>query len=187
MTPNAVPEQFEIDIDRAGLLRYMRLQGLVTFIPFFLFFGAFFGLVASIDTLKQMDPHTAGAVISVLGSRIGIGLGVGFALGAGLYLMFIHRGSRLSAQSLSLRVDGMFLHIIRDGIIREDRKIHFNKITDYAVIDGPLMRRCGIRALSIACAAMRANSLLVIPGVVDAERIRDLLCVIDREREDRTT
>lgn len=187
MTTTVTPERFEIEIDRDGLLRYMRLQGLTTLMPLFLFFGGFFGFIACIDALKQLDlvdsPLAAYAMIIV--RRVGIGLVIGVVIGGLLYLILIYRGSRRAARSLALRVDGMFLQIVQHGIIHEDRKIHFNKINDYAVVDGPLMRRCGIRGLSISCSTPRANGTILIPGVIDAERIRDLLCTIDRQREDR--
>ncbi len=183
-----VPERFEIDLDRRGLLRYLRLQGLVSWPPIFLFFGGFFGFIACIDAMKQMDHAGDTPLYSymvLIASRVGIGLVIGAAIGVVLYLIFVHWGSHRAAQTLSLRVDGMFLHIISHGLVREDRKIHFNKLNDYAVIDGPLMGRCGIRGLSISSATLRGTGTIFIPGVVDAERIRDLLCTIDREREDR--
>ena len=79
----------------------------------------------------------------------------------------------------------MFLHIIRGGYIREDRKIHFSMISDYAVVDGPLMRRFGIQAVSINAVSGRPNPSMDILGVIDAPHVRDLLCEIDRAREMR--
>jgi membrane protein YdbS with pleckstrin-like domain len=190
VTGNLTPDRFEIEIDRAGLLRYMRLQGLTTWLPIFVFFGGFFGFVACLDTLKHLQQTGEASLETsaiLIASRVGIGLAIGAAIGLVVYLLFVHRGSRRAAQALTLRVDGMFLQVIQDGIAREDRKIHFNKISDYAVVDGPLMRRCGIRGLSISCATPRANGTIFIAGIVDAERIRDLLCTIDREREDRVS
>ena len=187
MTANAAPERFEVEIDRAGLLRYLRLQGLVTLPPLFLCLGGLFGFIAYLDTLKQMDDPMASVHAVLVLSRIGSGLAIGAAIGFLLHLIFIHRGSHRAAQSLTLRVDGMFLQVIQHGVSREDRKIHFNKINDYTVVDNPLMRRCGVRALTISCAAPHVHGTIFIPGVVDVERIRDLLCSIDRQREDRLT
>lgn len=142
--------------------------------------------MAGVDKLKHLDPEgfsTQAAAVVI--SRTGVGIGIGVLLGLGVYLGFVHLGSRRRAYGLRLRIDGMFLHLVRDGITREDRKIHFNKISDYAVTDGPIMRLCGIRGLFIVGTSMSPASLMFIPGVIDAERIRDTLCLIDRQREDR--
>jgi hypothetical protein len=179
------PECFEIEIDRVGLLRYLRRQGL-GWVVVFVAFGVFFGLVAVAEAMEKIhfgEPASEQWKIAI--SRIGMVLVSGSVLGWLAYWVFVHRGSRRAADGLRLRVDGMYLHIINEGLVRVDRKIHFNKVTDYAVIDGPVLRHCGIRALSITCDGARPNAVLVIPGVIDAERIRDLLCAIDRQREDR--
>lgn len=182
---DTVPDRFEIDIDRDGVRRYLRLSGLVAILPWFLFFGGFLGIVAGVERLEQIPDPTVRESVTLIVSRFGIGLAIGALLGLVLYGLLVHRGSRHAASASTLRVDGMFLHVIQGAVVREDRKIHFNRISDYSVIDGPLMRMCGIRALGITCATTRPNGRIIIPGVIDAERIRDQLCTIDREREDR--
>jgi Bacterial PH domain len=178
-------EKFDIEIDRVGLLAYLRWSAALALCSIFTFFGGMFALGLAADILqKESASNLFSAVITSL-RAVGLGVGCGFFFGLICYLIFFHWRSLKIAQTTTLRVDGMFLHIIRGGFIREDRKIHFSMISDYAVVDGPLMRRFGIQAISMNGVSGRPNPSMVILGVIDAPRIRDLLCEIDRAREDR--
>ena len=66
-----------------------------------------------------------------------------------------------------------------------DRKLHFRSIVDYATTQDSLMRRFGIHALQMATTAGGQNTNLIIPGVKDCLRVRDLLADIDRQRENQ--
>ncbi len=184
---NATAERFDIEIDRVGLLAYLRWSAALSLSGVFIFFGGMFGVAIGGDAIKKDGVTELASALPVVLRCLGIGLGGGFSFALICYLIFFHWRSIKAAQTLALRVDGMFLHIIRRGFICEDRKIHFSMISDYAVIDGPLMRRCGIQAVSINGISGRPNPSMVILGVIDAPRIRDLLCEIDRLREDRKT
>jgi membrane protein YdbS with pleckstrin-like domain len=151
-----------------------------------IFFGGMFGVAADGDAIKKDGFADLASALLVILRVFGVGIGSGFFFTLICYLIFFHWRSIKVAQTLILRVDVMFLHIIRGGFIREDRKIHFSMISDYAVVDGPLMRRLGIQAISINGVSGRPNPSMVILGVIDAPRIRDLLCEIDRARESRT-
>ena len=178
-------EKFDIEIDRVGLLAYLRWSAALALFGVFIFFGGILGVVAGSETIRNNGLTDLTSILLAELRSIGLGIVGGLSFALICYLVFFHWRSIKVAQTLSLRVDGMFLRIIRGGLLREDRKIHFSMISDYAVVDGPLMRRFGIQAISINGVSGRPNPNMVILGVIDATRIRDLLCEIDRSREDR--
>jgi membrane protein YdbS with pleckstrin-like domain len=185
MVVPANAERFDIEIDRGGLLAYLRWSAALSLIGVFIFFGGMFGIAVGGDAIKKDGIADLASALPVVLRFLSLGLGGGFLFALICYLIFFHWRSITVAQALSLHVDGMFLRIVRGGLLREDRKIHFSMISDYAVVDGPLMRRFGILAISINGVSGRPNPNMIILGVIDAPRIRDLLCEIDRAREDR--
>ena len=71
-----------------------------------------------------------------------------------------------------------------DYEIEFDRKIHFNQLTDYSVIQDYDMRRAGIFAVRMTLESPHGiKSSIVLPGVIDAIAVRDKLVALDFERE----
>lgn len=61
------------------------------------------------------------------------------------------------------------------GQLVGDKKMHM-------VIEGPLMRRCGVKMLMLA----RTGGMpLRLPGIHDCDAVRDRLAEVDRLREGR--
>ena len=65
--------------------------------------------------------------------------------------------------------------IVRKGwLVRVEKTIPLDKITDLGMIQGPIMRLFGIHALSIETAgSTQPGALVKLYGIVDVERFRD--------------
>jgi putative membrane protein len=85
------------------------------------------------------------------------------------------------------------LKVHRGILIREEKAIPLEKITDLAVVQGPIMRRMGLKAIKVETAGQSSgpsSALVNIVGLADTDGFRDLvLRQRDRiaEREDAAT
>ncbi len=86
-------------------------------------------------------------------------------------------------KSMGVRVEGAFLRISHEGIVRVDRKLHFRAIVDYALVEGPLMKHLGITGLHMTTTSGSPQGILQLWGVADGEAVRDQLALIDSLRE----
>ena len=178
------PHDIEIEIDRAGLCRYLRLQAILV-----------------LSGLLSLPGFMCGGLIATAGNNrvninnladhfgrffIGTGLGVlaGVLLAFIVYLIRHHFSSKKIAAALHVSVEGQFLRVTEGFLHRRDRKLHFRAIVDYTCYQGPLMRYCGITGIAMTTTAGGQGALLNVLAVQDATKIRDLLSEIDRLRED---
>jgi hypothetical protein len=166
----------ELEIDRERLCRYLRVKWLLSWLSLG---GALPGifLLAYFSAGEAGEPSHALGPAGVLG-WFGVSLGGAF----GLYVLLSHWRARRESATIQVTVEGAFLRIRQHGFLSVDRKLHFRAIQDYATIEGPLMRRMGVKALQMHLASAGPNGLQV-PGVKDCEAMRDLLAQIDSERE----
>ncbi len=133
------------------------------------------------------DYEEASRTEAVLLVLMGVGTGIGISLLVALfcYLVFSHRFASRLAASLEVSVEGPFLHVRQHTAVLSDRKLHFRSIVDYATTQDFLMRHFGIQSLEMTTTAGGQNTNLVILGVKDCLRIRDVLADIDRLRENQ--
>lgn len=97
----------------------------------------------------------------------------------GLYLI-LNRKFKIEEYS----VVGPYLQIKSFGFINADRKIHFKDLADYKVVEGPIMRSCGIKSIYITCSpGPNGIAYVRLLGIEDAEKWRDVLIKLDAERE----
>ncbi len=150
--------------------------------PFGGFIGLLIGFTATMGIIEKGDSSFCQTIVH-LAIGLGWGLGFSFLIASFLYLVFSHFPVSRQAKTLSVEVEGPFLRIVRQSYTWQDRKLHFRAIVDYSTIEEFLMRRCGIKALQITTMAGGQQSLIVIPGVRDCDRIRDMLAEIDSLRE----
>lgn len=76
--------------------------------------------------------------------------------------------------------------VVRRGVwVREEKTIPIEKITDIAIVEGPLMRWHGVKRLSVETAGQTggAAALVRITGIVDADGFRDAIL----EQRDKVT
>jgi hypothetical protein len=112
-------------------------------------------------------------------------MGIALLIAVLFYLVSNHRLAWRLAASLEVSVEGPFLRVRQHLFVLSDRKLHFRSIVDYAVTQDLLMPYFGIHALQMNTTAGGENTNLVIPGVKDCLRIRDLLADIDSRRENQ--
>ncbi len=177
------PETLNIEIDRTRLRNYLRAKWLISWVLPLSFFGGLFGF----SNGKALDHGLASrtdAVLLVL-RCVGTGIGISLLIALFCYLVFSHRIASRLAASLEVSVEGAFLHVRQHALILSDRKLHFRSIVDYAATQDFLMRRFGIQSLQMTTTAGGQNTNLVIPGVKDCLRVRDVLADIDRLRENQ--
>jgi len=114
---------------------------------------------------------------------IATGIGISTLIALFCYFIFSHRIASRLASTLTVTVEGAFLHVCQHTAILSDRKLHFRSIVDYAATQDLLMRYFGIYTLQMSTTAGGQNTSLIIPGVKDCLHIRDVLADIDRLRE----
>ena len=178
------PINLNIEIDRDRLKNYLRVKWLLAWALPLSLFGALFGFGSTAKALDHGITSRSEAVLLVV-RCVATGIGISLLLALFLYLVLSHRIASRIAASLEVSVEGAFLHVCQHGLISSDRKLHFRSIVDYATTQDFLMRYFGIHALQMATTAGGQNTNLVIPGVKDCLRVRDVLADIDQLRENQ--
>jgi hypothetical protein len=145
------------------------------------FFGGMFGFASIPRSLARVASPSE----LVMGVVACIAAGVLIALIVAVlgYFVFSHRSADRRATTLELTVEGPFLRLRQHTAVLSDRKLHFRSIVDYAVNQDWLMRCFGVFSLQMATCAGGTNATLIVPGVKDSLKARDLLADIDRMRE----
>lgn len=179
---DSYPSHLTIEIDRIPLARYQRMSRFMLCLLPLSFFGGLLGFVAGVGSIERGDLTGINAVLSVI-KGLAMGLGISSAVALVIYLVFCHWTATRYANSLEVTVEGAFLRIRQHSGARTDRKLHFRSIVDYTTYQDTLMRRFGIHSLHMATIGGGPHSIVVIPGVKDCERVRDMLSEIDRLRE----
>ncbi len=179
------PSTLSIEIDRDRLRTYLRVKWyLCCAVPLSLF-GGMFGLAAVFDKSVHRVATSGGATVLLAVKALGIGIGLALLIALFCYFIVSHRIASRFAATLEVTVEGTFLRIRQHTIVMSDRKLHFRSIVDYATTQDLLMRYFGIHALQMATTAGGQNATLIIPGVKDCLKVRDLLAEIDRQRENQ--
>ena len=68
------------------------------------------------------------------------------------------------------------LQVSRGVLIRQEKSVPLEKVTDLALVQGPIMRRMGIKGLQVETAGQSSapgGSLVKLIGIVDTEGFRD--------------
>ena len=122
-----------------------------------------------------------GQVLSML--VIGIWL-----FGLGLIAAIVHivytgpRLTRRQAAELSYWLDGSTLRIDQGVFFLKRKSIPLDRITDVVVVQGPLMRWCGIWGLQVQTAGSgQGVPEATLFGLTEAEQVRDLI-MAERDR-----
>jgi hypothetical protein len=90
------------------------------------------------------------------------------------------------ADKLTVSIEGPYLRIIECRKTMSDRKIHFNQLMDYTIIQDRKMKRLNMKSLRISTNQMLGNgrrSYIEIPGIVNIEKVRDQLAEYDYKHE----
>lgn len=179
-----LPHSFDIEIDAENLTRYYRQQwGLMAFFPTF-GLGAFFGFAFGLGRPEDREFESVSEILLSVGLGITVGICIGGFIWAVLYFFLIKRNAATQAKSLQVTVEGPFLRIRKGRNSIRDRKLHFKAIIDYCYFQDSMMQSCGIHGITLSTMAGGRSSDISIHGVKDAIRVRDMLCEVDRLRED---
>ena len=68
------------------------------------------------------------------------------------------------------------LQVSRGVLVRQEKSVPLEKVTDLALVQGPIMRRMGIKGLQVETAGQSSvpgGSLVKLIGIVDTEGFRD--------------
>ncbi len=175
-----LPDTFSIDIDRPRLRAHMRVTSLIAWVVLFGIFGTALGFASISRAIDAGHFRTLQALLTHIAVHTSTGLAIGASLGLVVYFGFSHWHSALFARSLSLSVEGPFLRL---KTVNADRKIHFRSIHDYAVMDGWMKRRFGIKILRMSVSGGGQYGFISVAGVKDCLKVRDMLAEVDARRE----
>lgn len=78
--------------------------------------------------------------------------------------------------SLEVVLTSRELQVSRGVLVRQEKSIPLEKVTDLALIQGPLMRRMGIKGLQVETAGQSSSpggALVKLIGIVDTDGFRD--------------
>ncbi len=181
---DSYPENLSFEIDRVALRKYLRAQWLLLWLYPLAFLGVLFGFVLFSNQLEK-GRLASGEILAAAVFSIGGGLAVGASLGLAGHFIFTYRSSRRFADTVELSVEGPFLRLRHQSKRRMDRKLHFRSIVDFVCAEDSLMRRYGIQSLQLTTTSggPHGHGGLVINGLKDCLKVRDILAEIDRQRE----
>lgn len=78
--------------------------------------------------------------------------------------------------SLEVVLTSRELQVSRGVLIRQEKSIPLEKVTDLALVQGPIMRRMGIKGLQVETAGQSASpggALVRLIGILDTDGFRD--------------
>lgn len=177
------PSTLNFEIDRQQLRNYLCVKWLCAWVLPLSFLGALFGL-ASMEKALDEGVGSRIDIILLIARCVASGMGISLIISLLGYFVFSHRMACRLAASLEVSVEGAFLRVRQHAGLLSDRKLHFRSIVDYAAIQDVLMRYFGIHALQMTTTAGGGTrSCVLIPGVKDCLKVRDVLADIDRLRE----
>jgi hypothetical protein len=177
------PHEIEFEIDRERLLRYMLIQArigcfVLTFPISLLLAVAFFN--------ARMAPYPNAGIWFQFGWFSIYMMGCFLVCGVFcqiLYLAYFRPSARLKAKNLQLMVEGPYLRLVSGGYMLVDQRFHFREICSYTTVQGPLLRRHGMKSLRIRLNGHSTTPPLTVTGLIDVDRVRNVICEIDASRE----
>lgn len=177
------PLEIEFEIDRERLLRHLLNQARIgcygLAFPFAMFFVlAFYN--------AHMTPYPNASIWFRIGwfcLYVLVGVFACGALGSILYCGYFRRSAQLNTKNLRLLVEGPYLRLVSGGFVLTDQRFHFRDVSSYSTIQGPLLRRRGLKSLCFRVSGRSTTPPVSVTGLVDADEVRDVLCEIDASRE----
>lgn len=177
------PLEIEFEIERERLLHHLLTQARfgcfgIAF-PFAMLFALAFynaGMAPYRDSdvwfrLGWFSIYTIGGLVACV------------IFGAILYFVYFRPSARLKAANRRLMVEGPYLRLVSGGFVLVDQRFHFREVSSYSTVEGPLLRRHGLKSLCFRVLGRGTTQPLAVTGLVDADRVRDVLCEIDASRE----
>ena len=170
------PTNFAIEIDRPRLLKYLRTKW------FLLWTGSMTALSAFVG-LSGLGEIAGGSVAALNFVRdFGILVGGAGLVGVLLYLVLGQWLAARIANSLEVSVEGSFLRIRQHNVLLTGRTA---LPSDCGLLDGAggIVAEVQYAAPPNEHDRSGVNSIILLFGIKDCEKVRDMLADIDRLRE----
>lgn len=171
----------DIQINSSGLWRYQKRLGINLLFTSFVI-SVIFGFIVMFSLM--FAPKIKASFFESIWFGFWTFLSVLFVLSliSILYSYYTNwRFAREYAGSLSVMVSGSYLRIIEHGYLYSDRKIHFNQLTWYSIMQDSSMKSAGIKALLIG--TRNAHLPIKILGIESIEEVRDFLVDYDSKHK----
>ncbi|MDB5328557.1 MAG: hypothetical protein JWM57_4126 [Phycisphaerales bacterium] len=182
------PTNFEIEIDREPLTRYLRAQHQMIWFYLMLVGGLFAGSMSAANYYESHVSLPWTTILWPVGWRFLCIVLALQLLGAIGYMLSVRTVSTY-VESLLVSVEGPFLRIRKSvGGVEHDRKIHFRLLHIYSTKQDARMKKLGISTpvmtTSVSLQPTRTiDRTIEVPGVKDCLKVRDMLSEIDNQRE----
>ena len=92
-----------------------------------------------------------------------------------VWLLAGHYFTERYLQHLSCVLTTRSLKVGRGMFVRQEKTVPLDKITDVALVEGPLMRYLDLQAVKIETAGGSAGAFVQLVGIVDAREFRDIV------------
>ncbi len=91
-----------------------------------------------------------------------------------LWLLFGHYFTERYLQRMSCTLTDRSLKVTRGILVRQEKTVPLDKITDLGLIEGPIMRYMGLQAISVETAGQSGpGALIQLVGIDGAREFRD--------------
>lgn len=91
-----------------------------------------------------------------------------------LWLLFGHYFTERYLKRISCTLTNRSLKVTRGILVRQEKTVPLDKITDLGLVEGPIMRYLGLQAISVETAGQSAQGALIqLVGIEGAREFRD--------------
>jgi len=90
-----------------------------------------------------------------------------------VWLLFGHFFTERYLQHMSCVLTDRTLKVSRGILVRQEKTVPLDKITDMGLIEGPIMRYFGLQTISVETAGSAAGALIQLVGIDGAREFRD--------------
>jgi len=179
----------EIELDRQAINKYYAWFGLHAIVVGITIVSLILGFMWFVDIVQKdsspeivwnaiLQGFACFAIVWITFMILGVLIG---------YLNF-WRYSKSYSENLHVTIEGPYLRIIEYRKVYSDRKIHFNQLMDYTILQDIRMKKLNMKTIRIGTnQAMSGNNgmrwHIDIPGVINAEKTRDFLADYDYQHE----
>jgi membrane protein YdbS with pleckstrin-like domain len=173
-------EQFAIPIDRNAAKKYCLVQNFIIALVALVFGVAPLAFVLIMSLIFFLLAGN-GFIIGVIGVFCSTGFLLLFCAG---YFFFAKWLVEHQVEALNFRIEGQTLRVDYGFIFLKRKSIPLDRVTDFGLVQGPVMRMLGIWALQVQTASTGTNiPEATLIAIENPEKVRDELL---RRRDEAT-
>lgn len=180
------PSKLEFEVDHHKLVKLNRIVAQFGCYGACLLIASVLSLGIAKNTIVFYANSSFMTICGIVSLNVSLGLVAGMLLGSLFYFGYFRAAAKRRAENQKVLVEGPFLRVISGGYFVTDNRYHFREIHRYQISQGPLLRKLGLKTLSLYCSSGRSNQsscLINIDGLANVDEVRDILCEIDAARE----